>query len=329
MDVVCPLVVLVDGFQPRSGGTTLIGRHPQPQGDLRGGPGRHPMVELRQCGDDGGMNSQNRPNMHELAPAASVPLAPSAPPASPGIQVSGLVKEYSRGGGVVRALAGVDLHLPTGSQVAVMGPSGSGKTTLLHCLAGVLRPTSGSVRVEGAELVGMSERHLSRLRLERFGFVFQDGQLLPELTGEENVALPLMLAGTSRTAAIARAREILASLGLPGLGAHRPGQLSGGQAQRVAIARALATGPQVVFADEPTGALDQGTGHEVMEVLTGACRASGATLVLVTHDPGVASWFPTVIEMRDGAILSWSGAPAPGAMPAAGAPAHDSGVSPR
>lgn len=232
-------------------------------------------------------------------------LPGSTPPAAApsGISVSALVKDYPRGGGTVRALVGVDLNLPRGCQVAVMGPSGSGKTTLLHCLAGVLRPTSGSVVVEGEELVGMPERKVSRLRLERFGFVFQDGQLLPELTGEENVALPLMLAGTSRPAATTRAHEVLASLGLAGLGAQRPGQLSGGQAQRIAIARALVTSPQVVFADEPTGALDQVTGHEVMAVLTGACRASGATLVLVTHDTGVASWFPTVIEMRDGAVL--------------------------
>lgn len=244
----------------------------------------------------------------------------AVPEAGPsGINVSALVKEYPRGGGTVRALAGVDLDLPRGCQVAVMGPSGSGKTTLLHCMAGVLRPTSGSVVVEGRELVGMPERRLSHLRLEHFGFVFQDGQLLPELTGEENVALPLMLAGTPRPAATSRAGEVLASLGLDGLGGQRPGQLSGGQAQRVAIARALVTGPEVVFADEPTGALDQATGHEVMGVLTGACRASGATLVLVTHDPGVASWFPVVIEMRDGGILHSGSGVAGAGVPGGGA----------
>ncbi|CAL8900613.1 ABC transporter ATP-binding protein [Glutamicibacter protophormiae] len=269
------------------------------------------------------------------APGATHPLPQTPVLPSAGITVSALVKEYERGGIRVQALAGVDLHLPPGAQVAVMGPSGSGKTTLLHCLAGVLRPTSGSVVVEGQELVGMPERQLSRLRLQRFGFVFQDGQLLPELSNEENIALPRMLAGVNRSAATTRARELLGLLGLAGLGAHRPGQLSGGQAQRVAIARALAAGPQVVFADEPTGALDQATGHEVMGVLTSACRASGATLVLVTHDPGVASWFPAVIEMRDGRILPAAGgvrarpvpprraAPGVGTVPGVGA-AHGS-----
>ncbi len=224
-------------------------------------------------------------------------------PDGSGICAMGLTKQYQRGQTTVPALTGIDLVLPRGSQVAVMGPSGSGKTTLLQCVAGVLRPTSGSIVIEGTQIVGMPERQLSRLRLEHFGFVFQDGQLLPELSNEENVALPLMLARTARRAAVDRARQVLGWMGLDGLGAYRPGQLSGGQVQRVAIARALVASPQVVFADEPTGALDQTTGHEVMDILTSACRASGATLVLVTHDPGVAGWFPTTIHMRDGNIV--------------------------
>ena len=170
-----------------------------------------------------------------------------------GLVTRALTKTYMRGNTPVHALAGVDLTLPQGTQVAIMGPSGSGKTTLLHCLAGVLRPSSGSITLDGEEMTTMSERVLSNLRLRRFGFVFQDGQLLPELPTEENIAMPLMLAGTPKSQAIARAREILTSLGLDGAGTYRPGQLSGGQAQRVAIGRALATNPSVIFADEPTG----------------------------------------------------------------------------
>ncbi len=240
------------------------------------------------------------------APQAGSPLQDGS-----GIAVSGLVKEYTRGDQVVPALAGVDLALPRGAQVAIMGPSGSGKTTLLHCIAGILRPTGGSIVIAGQQIVGLPERRLSRLRLTRFGFVFQDGQLLPELSAEENVGLPLMLAGRPHSEATARARQMLANLGLAGLGPYRPGQLSGGQAQRVAIARALIASPQVVFADEPTGALDQATGAEVMNVLTGAARASGATLLLVTHDPGVAAWFPQVVRVQDGRILDEGVPPRP------------------
>ena len=241
--------------------------------------------------------------------SASTPTPTPAPAPAPApaptrdIQVRGLVKTYMRGQVEVPALAGVDLNLPAGSQTAVMGPSGSGKTTLLHCIAGILPPTSGQILLGDRDIAGMNERERSDLRLEQFGFVFQDGQLLGELSNEENVALPLMLAGTPRTEAVARADQLLTQLGLPGVGTARPGQLSGGQAQRVAIARALAPRPSVVFADEPTGALDQATGHEVMQVLTEACRAAGATLVVVTHDVGVASWLHTRLDMRDGHIV--------------------------
>ena len=219
-----------------------------------------------------------------------------------GLVTRALTKTYMRGNTPVHALAGVDLTLPQGTQVAIMGPSGSGKTTLLHCLAGVLRPSSGSITLDGEEMTTMSERVLSDLRLRRFGFVFQDGQLLPELPTEENIAMPLMLAGTPKSQAISRAREILANLGLDGAGPYRPGQLSGGQAQRVAIGRALATNPSVIFADEPTGALDQATGGEVMSLLTSACASTGASLVLVTHDPAVAARLPHTIHVRDGRI---------------------------
>lgn len=156
--------------------------------------------------------------------------------------------------------------------------------------------------LDGTELAAMSEGAISQLRLRNFGFVFQDGQLLPELPCQENVAMPLMLAGVSRKNAVTQAQQILMNLGLDGAGPYRPGQLSGGQAQRVAIGRALITHPKVVFADEPTGALDQGTGAEVMSVLTGACSATGASLILVTHDPSVAARLPHEIHMRDGLI---------------------------
>lgn len=220
-----------------------------------------------------------------------------------GIKAQGLTKTYQRGQNSVPALVNVDLHLPQGTQVALMGPSGSGKSTLLHCMAGILRPTSGSVHFDGADITRMKDKDVSRLRLSRFGFVFQDGQLLPELPANENVALPLMLLGLPRAKAMRQADDMLAKLGLQGLGPHRPGQLSGGQAQRVSIARALITGPGAVFADEPTGALDQNTGAEVMDVLTRACAATGASLILVTHDPGVAARLPYTIHMRDGQIV--------------------------
>lgn len=226
------------------------------------------------------------------------------PTVGPGaISARGLTKTYTRGGVDVPALVGVDLDIASGEQVAIMGPSGSGKTTLLHCLAGIIRPTSGRIIVGGTDVTGLSDARNSRLRLSSYGFVFQDGQLLPELSCEENVALPLMLNGHSRASALGAARQILADLGLDGLGPHRPGQLSGGQAQRVAIARALVTSPSVVFADEPTGSVDQKTGADVMTVLCEACVRSGATLVLVTHDPGVADRLGRIIRVEDGRIL--------------------------
>lgn len=210
----------------------------------------------------------------------------------------GLVKRF----GVVAALAGVDIDIPAGQALAIMGPSGSGKSTLLHCLSGILPPTSGTVMLGNRSVSGISDAKRSQLRLHEFGFVFQDGQLIPELPARENVAIPLMLCGTSRKNAMAAADEWLARLGLENEGQRRPGEMSGGQAQRVAIARALAVNPSVIFADEPTGALDQATGHEVMQLLTVTARRAGSTLVLVTHDPQVAAWCDRLVEIRDGRI---------------------------
>ena len=201
-----------------------------------------------------------------------------------------------------RVLEGISLTVGNGESVAIMGPSGSGKSTLLHCMSGVLTPTHGSVRYGDEELSALSDGPRSRLRLHNFGFVFQDGQLLPELSNVDNVALPAMLNGMGRGAARKRAMQLLDQLGLGGLAERRPAQVSGGQAQRVTIARALVANPGVVFADEPTGALDQSTGHEVMQMLTTIVRQSGASLVMVTHDPKVADWMQRRVEIRDGII---------------------------
>ncbi|MFJ9899374.1 ABC transporter ATP-binding protein [Streptomyces sp. NPDC091280] len=214
----------------------------------------------------------------------------------------GLVKKY----GSTTALAGVDVEVGARDSVAIMGPSGSGKSTLLHTLAGIVRPDGGQVLLGGDRIDDLGENRLSALRRERFGFVFQSGQLLPELPAEENVALPLMLEGVPRAQAVERARAWFAPLGLDGLERRRPGQLSGGQAQRVAIARALAVEPDVVFADEPTGALDQATGTEVVRLLTSVTRAQGAALVMVTHDAEVAAHCDRVLRVRDGRISDYS-----------------------
>ncbi|GAA5054903.1 putative ABC transport system ATP-binding protein [Thermocatellispora tengchongensis] len=215
----------------------------------------------------------------------------------------GLVKRF----GATVALGGVDLDVRRAEAVAIMGPSGSGKSTLLHCLAGIMKPDAGEVVLQGGRIDGMRERDRSALRRTRFGFVFQFGQLLPELPAEENVALPLMLGGTPRREAVARAREWFGPLGLAGMEGRRPGELSGGQAQRVAIARALVTGPAVVFADEPTGALDRTTGHATMRLLVEATGHNGASLVVVTHDPEVAAACDRVVEVRDGFVVAAGG----------------------
>lgn len=214
------------------------------------------------------------------------------------LSLTDITKDF--GGGPV--LAGISLDIEPGELVAVMGPSGSGKSTLLHCMSGVLTPTHGSVRYGDEELSALSDTPRSRTRLRNFGFVFQDGQLLPELSNVDNVALPAMLNGMGRGAARRRAMELLDQLGLGGLADRRPAQVSGGQAQRVTIARALVANPGVVFADEPTGALDQSTGHEVMQMLTTIVRQAGASLVMVTHDPKVADWMQHRVEIRDGII---------------------------
>ncbi|PWD51536.1 ABC transporter [Serinibacter arcticus] len=219
------------------------------------------------------------------------------------LEALALTKTYGTATSATHALLGVDLTIRTGESVAIMGPSGSGKTTLLHLLAGVLAPTAGDTLWGGRSLGSMSDKERTALRRQDFGFVFQSGQLLPELPADENAALPLLLDGVARPEATARARQWLSHLGLGGMESRRPGELSGGQAQRVAIARALVGSPGVIFADEPTGALDRTTGWEVMKALTTAARAQGASLVVVTHDLEVARWCRRIVEMRDGRIV--------------------------
>ena len=203
-----------------------------------------------------------------------------------------------------RVLEGISLTVGDGESVAIMGPSGSGKSTLLHCMSGVLVPDQGEVLFDGQDVSAMSDAERSRLRLEHFGFIFQDGQLLPELTATENVALPQIMRGVPRSQAHNDAVDMLTRLGLGAYVDRYPGQLSGGQGQRVAIARALAGPPSVVFADEPTAALDQATGHEVMQQIVAVCQKFGVTLVVVTHDPKIADWCSRRVEIRDGLIHS-------------------------
>ncbi|MFC8073932.1 ABC transporter ATP-binding protein [Streptomyces sp. NPDC057307] len=227
---------------------------------------------------------------------------PEGPAATPGLAVElrGVRRRYGRGARSVQALAGVDLALPRGTFTAVMGPSGSGKSTFLQCAAGLDRPTEGSVRLGGTEITDMKEDELTELRRSRLGFVFQAFNLLPSLTVEQNVLLPMRLAGERQDRG--RAAAVLAQVGLADKARRRPGELSGGQQQRVAVARALVTSPDVVFADEPTGALDTVTAAEVLGLLRHAVDTLGATVVMVTHDPAAAAWADHVLFLADGAF---------------------------
>jgi putative ABC transport system ATP-binding protein len=206
--------------------------------------------------------------------------------------------------GRTQALRGVSLELTRGEVLAVTGPSGSGKSTLLHCLSGILRPEAGEVLYNGQRLDELAEAPRTRLRRREFGIVFQFGQLVPELTVEQNVALPLLLEGHERSAARAAARALLDRLDVGGLATALPGELSGGEAQRAALARALVTGPQVVFADEPTGALDTVGGEALLDVLLSTARERGASVVLVTHDNRVAAHTDREVVLVDGAFTT-------------------------
>ena len=219
---------------------------------------------------------------------------------SQAIELRDVHRRFEAGGTAVTALDGVTLAFPRGTFTAVMGPSGSGKSTLLHCAAGLDRPTSGSVRLGDTELTSLSERRLTLLRRDRIGFVFQAFNLLPSLTAAQNTALPLRLAG--RRGPRARVPAALRQVGLADRSHHRPSQLSGGQQQRVALARALITRPEVLFADEPTGALDSRTGREVLTLLRALVDNEGTAIVMVTHDPVAASYADRVVFLVDGRV---------------------------
>jgi putative ABC transport system ATP-binding protein len=215
---------------------------------------------------------------------------------SPLLVATDVVKTF----GPTTALDGAGMTVAAGEIVAVMGPSGSGKSTLLHCLAGIIQPNSGTVTYNGRELSTMPDTPRSALRRTEFGFVFQFGQLVPELSCLENVAMPLRLGGVRRRAAETQARDWLDRLEVAEHADKRPGEVSGGQGQRVAVARALVTGPKVVFADEPTGALDSLNGEHVMRLLTTAATDTGAAIILVTHEPRVAAYANREVIVRDG-----------------------------
>jgi putative ABC transport system ATP-binding protein len=211
-------------------------------------------------------------------------------------------RALARAFGATEALRGVDVDVAAGEVLAVMGPSGSGKSTLLYCLAGILCPDRGEVWFAGERVDTLSERSRTELRRRRFGFVFQFGQLVPELSALENVALPLMLDGMARRDALAAARTWFGRLCIGGLEGRRPGELSGGEAQRVALARAMVGRPDVVFADEPTGSLDSLSGELVMDLLVDSARREGTTVVLVTHEPRVAAYADREVVVRDGRL---------------------------
>ncbi|GAA4064336.1 ABC transporter ATP-binding protein [Actinomadura miaoliensis] len=217
---------------------------------------------------------------------------------SPLLHARDVTKTFGR----TQALRGASLTIEAGEVVAISGPSGSGKSTLLHCLAGIVTPDEGEIHYGETRLDELDEDARTRLRREAFGIVFQFGGLVPELTAEENVAVSLMFGGAGRAEASETAREWLDRVGVGDCASLRPGELSGGQAQRVALARALATEPTVVFADEPTGALDSVAGEEVLGLLLGVARERGATVVLVTHDNRIAAFADREVVVRDGVV---------------------------
>jgi ABC-type lipoprotein export system ATPase subunit len=218
------------------------------------------------------------------------------------VEARSVEKEYAAGGVRVRALRGVDLSVPRGEMIAVMGPSGCGKTTLLNCLSGLDEFDGGEVLIGGESISGMSDRRRTRFRAERMGFIFQTYNLIPVLSAVENVELPLLVAGTRPKEARRRATAALEMVGVPEQAGKRPNEMSGGQQQRVTVARSLVNDPAIVWADEPTGALDSETSGEIVDLLVRLNREQGHTFVLVTHDGTVAARAHRTIRMRDGLI---------------------------
>jgi putative ABC transport system ATP-binding protein len=218
------------------------------------------------------------------------------------VRTVGLTRRYKMGDTFVEALRGVDLEIARGEFVALVGPSGSGKSTVLNLIGGLDRPSEGEIWIDGKELSARDEKTLTRHRRQHVGFVFQSFNLLPRLTAEENVALPLMFGGVPEKERRARAKELLEQVGLAERLTHRPTQLSGGEQQRVAIARALVGQPALLLADEPTGNLDTTTGVEIMHLLKELNQEHGLTLLVVTHDPEVAAFADRVVRLRDGQV---------------------------
>jgi putative ABC transport system ATP-binding protein len=260
-----------------------------------------------------GLRSRRAATRPATTPAATTAPVAAAGATLPAVELRGVRRTYGRGDSTVHALRGIDLAFARGTFTAVMGPSGSGKSTFLQCAAGLDRPTAGTVLLGGTEITRLGENRLTELRRERIGFVFQSFNLLPSLTVLQNVVLPLRL-GAGGGAERRRAEAVLAQVGLAGHGRRRPGQLSGGQQQRVAIARALVTRPEVIFADEPTGALDTGTATEVLGLLRHAVDVLGATVVMVTHDPVAASYADRVLFLADGALAGRLDRPDPASV---------------
>ena len=220
---------------------------------------------------------------------------------SPIVSARGVSRRYGHGDAAVDALRGVDLDFPAGRFTAIMGPSGSGKSTLMHVLAGLDRPTAGSVVVDGQDITQLDDGELTRLRRDRVGFVFQFFNLVPVLNAEQNVLLPLSIAG--RDPKREWIEQLMQTVGIADRATHRPSELSGGQQQRVAIARALVSRPAVVFADEPTGNLDSKTSEEVLDLLRRAVDEFGQTVVMVTHDPHAASYADRLVVLNDCAVV--------------------------
>jgi ABC-type lipoprotein export system ATPase subunit len=218
------------------------------------------------------------------------------------VEAHDVEKEYVAGGTRVHALRGVDLSIPRGEMVAVMGPSGCGKTTLLNCLSGLDEYDEGEVMIGGNSISGMSDRRRTRFRAEKMGFVFQTYNLIPVLSGVENVELPLLVAGARPKEAREKALAALQTVGIPEQAHKRPNEMSGGQQQRATVARSLVNDPAIVWADEPTGALDSETSAEIMDLLVRLNREEGQTFVLVTHDASVAARAHRTVRMRDGLI---------------------------
>ncbi|QQO77274.1 ABC transporter ATP-binding protein [Actinomyces sp. HMT897] len=267
------------------------------------------------------------PGTAPAAPSAPGPVTPvPAVPGTPAVAAIGLTKVYGSGQARVTALDGVSLSVPTGQFVAVMGPSGSGKSTLLHCLAGLDAPTSGRVLIAGADLTGMDDRQLTDVRRDQLGFVFQSFNLLPTLTAEENILLPLRLA--HRRPQPQWWDAVVSALGIGDRLTHRPTELSGGQQQRVAVARALIGRPAVVFADEPTGALDTASAASLLETLARMCAELGQTVVMVTHDENAAAATSRVIRLRDGHVVGDAPVHHPAGTHAAPGTAPDAPASP-